>query len=119
MTEKEVILFEKTKSQLQGLYTEISTLSKKSQNDALNKFKLKRINLVLQDCNILLGTKYKPFADFELFDEADIPTNSDGTLMLNQYLLCMEKLRTDNIVQDSFNYKWYWIISGKRSTLEA
>ena len=68
MTKKEIDTFEKLQSQLEGLHTEISALSKKSQNDVLNKFKLKFVNQVLENANKLLGFKYKPFNDFDLFD---------------------------------------------------
>ncbi|MHA8061418.1 hypothetical protein PQG22_09095 [Aquirufa beregesia] len=47
MTKQEVDTFEKVQSQLDGLHSEISALSKKSQNDALNKFKLKFVNQIL------------------------------------------------------------------------
>ena len=66
MKREEVNTFEKLQAQLEGLHTEISSLSKKSQNDALNKFKLKFVNQILSEANLLLGEKYKPFNDFDL-----------------------------------------------------
>ena len=87
--------FEKLHDQIKSLHEELSTLSKKSSNDALNRFKLKVVNDILSRSNGFLGEKYKPFNDFEIFDEASIPTNSDVTMMLGQYLACMEKLRYD------------------------
>lgn len=96
MTQQEVDTFEKIQAQLKGLHTEISVLSKKSQNDALNKFKLKFINQILSEANKLLGTKHKPFNDFDLFDEESMPTNSDAALMITQYINCFEKLCADN-----------------------
>lgn len=97
MKQKEIDDFEKINAQLEGLHIEISSLSKKSQNDTLNKFKLKFVNQALKESNGILGSSYKPFSDFEEFDEDDLPTNSDVTLILGQYLSCMEKLRADNI----------------------
>ncbi len=120
MTEQEVDTFEKLQAQLQGLHIEISALSKKSQNDALNKFKLKFVNQILTESNQLLGTKYKPFSDFDLFDENDMPTNSDAAMMLTQYLNCFEKLRSDNVKkEDKFPQNWYWIIDGKMSSIRT
>ncbi|WP_316818450.1 hypothetical protein [Pedobacter nyackensis] len=111
MTQQEVDLFEKLQAQLEGLYIEISALSKKSQNDALNKFKLKFVNQILTEANILLEEEYMPFADFSTFDENDMPTNSDVAMMLTQYLNCFEKLRVDNIVKAmKFPQYWYWVI---------
>lgn len=115
MTKNQVDTFEKVQAQLEGLHTEISALSKKSQNDALNKFKLKFVNQILEEANKLLGQKYKPFTDFNLFPEDDLPTTSDAAMMLTQYLSCFEKLRTDNVIE---NYgDWYWVIDKKQSDI--
>ena len=120
MTKQEVDTFEKLQAQLQGLHNEISVLSKKSQNDALNKFKLKFVNQILIDANKLLGENYKPFNDFEVFEDEDMPTNSDVAMMLTQYLNCFEKLRSDNVKkQDSYPQHWFWIIDGKLSDIRT
>jgi hypothetical protein len=117
MTEKEINQFEKTQSQISGLYTEIGLLSKKNPNDAVNKFKLKFINQTISESNSLLGDKHKPFIEFEKFVEEDVPTTSDITMMLEQYLNCLEKLRSDNIQYHS--YDWYWLVNGKPSKLKT
>ncbi|WP_057940572.1 hypothetical protein [Algoriphagus resistens] len=117
MTKQEVDNFEKLQAQLEGLHNEISALSKKSQNDALNKFKLKFVNKIISDSNELLGNEYKPFSDFDTFDENDLPSNSDAAMMLTQYLSCFEKLRADNVKQDVG--RWYWIIDGKQSDVKT
>jgi hypothetical protein len=120
MTKEQVDTFEKLQAQIEGLHTEISTLSKKSQNDPLNKFKLKFVNQILSDSNGLLGDKYIPFADFSIFDENDLPTNSDAAMMLTQYLNCFEKLRSDNIKrQENFPQHWFWIVDGKMSNIRT
>jgi len=120
MTKQEVDTFEKLQAQLEGLHTEISSLSKKSQNDALNKFKLKFVNQILSDSNLLLGANYKPFNDFESFEESDMPTNSDAAMMLTQYLNCFEKFRADNIKkEDKFPHNWFWIVDGKLSNIRT
>jgi hypothetical protein len=110
--------FEKIQAQLKGLYDEIAMLSKKSPNDALNKFKLKFINDVLKEANSILQKKYKPFEQFKNFNEDDLPTNSDVTLILYQYLNCMEKLRADNIVSDDWN-QWYWVVASGRTDIRT
>lgn len=107
MKEKEIEVFEKVSAQIQATYDEISLLSKKSPNDALNKFKLKFVNKVISEANSLLGQKYKPFPDFEIFPEVEIPQNADAVLILAQYMACLEKLRADNVVQDRF-IGWHW-----------
>jgi hypothetical protein len=117
MTKQEVDNFEKLQAQLEGLHNEISALSKKSQNDALNKFKLKFVNKIISDSNELLGKNYKPFSDFETFEENYMPTNSDVAMMLTQYLSCFEKLRADNVKQERMN--WFWMIDGKQSDIKT
>jgi len=117
MKRKDVELFIKTKSQMEELYNEISILSKKSQNDALNEFKLSFVNTLLEEANGLLNEKYKPFKNFKNFDKDKIPTNSDVVMVLSQYLTCLENMRIDNI-QDSLG-DWYWIIDGKVSNIKT
>lgn len=110
MNSSDVDIFEKLVGQVQGLYEEMSILSKKSPNDAVNKFKLKFINRQLSESNALLAERYMPFDDFEIFSEDDIPQNSDIVFILSQYLQCMEKLRGDNAVIR--NGYWYWHVEG-------
>jgi len=117
---EEVDTFEKLQAQLDGLHIEISSLSKKSQNDSLNKFKLNLVNHILLKANFLLGEKYKPFNDFSLFDEEEMPSNSDVAMMLTQYLNCFEKLRSDNISRKKENpHYWYWLVDGKISNIRT
>ena len=105
--------FEKLYAQLLGLYEEMSLLSKKSPNDAVNKFKLKFINRQLGHSNSFLADEYRPFDDFDLFSEDDIPQNSDVVFILAQYLQCAEKLRADNVVVR--NGSWFWHVEGGES----
>lgn len=108
MKRKDVDKFEKLSGQVQGIYEELSVLSKKFPNDAVNKFKLKFINQLLNDSNEFLGEKYRPFDDFLEFDSNDVPQNSDVVFMLSQYLQSFEKLRADSVLlrYDS----WHWTI---------
>ena len=117
MNEQEVELFIKCYAQTQSIYNEITALSKKKPNEAVNKFKLRFINQILENANQLLKENYKPFADFEKFDEDEIPTTSDITMMFAQYLDSMEYLRSDNI-EDS-QYTWYWLIDGVLSEIKT
>lgn len=117
MNEESINQFEKTQSQLSGLYVEISLLSKKNPNEAVNKFKLKFINKILIESNELLGDDYLPFIEFERFNEDDLPTTSDVTMILQQYLNCLEKLRSDNLEYRSGEY--YWVIDGQISDMKT
>jgi hypothetical protein len=88
MNRSSVDVFEKVSGQLISIYEEISLLSKNSPNDAVNKFKLNFVNKLLAQSNEYLADKYRPFDDFEAFDEDDIPQNSDVVFILSQYLQC-------------------------------
>jgi hypothetical protein len=110
MNRSNVDTFEKLSGQLLSIYEEISLLSKKNPNDAVNKFKLKFVNKLLSQSNDYLADKYKPFDDFDSFDEDDIPQNSDVVFILSQYLQCFEKQRSDNVVIR--NEVWYWLVEG-------
>jgi len=116
MTEDQIKIFEKVQAQLISLYQELGMLSKKSSNDALNKFKLKFINSTLSDANRILDEQYKPFNSFDSFDDEELPTTSDVTMILGQYLNGLENLRADNIERKEkrvdfkfIGYDWYWI----------
>ena len=100
--------FEKLVGQMQGVYDEVSMLSKKSPNDAVNKFKLGFINSLLKSSNEFLGKDYLPFPDFSLFDVDSVPQNSDAVFILSQYLGCFEKYRADRV--QVFNGIWFWAV---------
>jgi hypothetical protein len=98
--------FEKLKAQLDSLHSEMGVLAKKSPNDAVNSFKIRLVNSTLEKCNLFFGRKYAPFDDFNVFSEDDLPSNSDVTFIVSQYIECAEKLRSDNIYSDYEG--WFW-----------
>ena len=110
MKVKDVELFEKVQSQIDELCKEVGVLSKKHSDGPINKFKLKFINEKLKEANTLLQGFHKPFFDFEVFDDAELPTNSDVVLILSQYLDCLEGFRSANITAESIF--WYWKTDG-------
>lgn len=112
MKRSQLNTFEKLVGQLHGVYDELSILSKKSPNDAVNKFKQKFLNTLLDAANELLGTQYRPFNDFECFEEEALPQNSDVIFILAQYLQCFEKFRADNVEQVLSS--WYWVIDAEK-----
>ena len=118
MDKQQVEMFLKLQPQLKSAYDEIALLSKKKPTDSLNPFKLKFMNSILSRANELLGDYYKPFPlEFEVFDEDDMPNNSDVVFILSNYLTSLEKLRCDNIMKSDFN--WCWVIDGKVSIQET
>ena len=109
MKKVDVELYITTFNQMKTLYDEILSLSQKKPNDPINKFKLNLINQVLSNSNVLLNDEFKPFPDFDLFNESEMPSNSDVTVMLSQYLDSMERFRSKNITQE-YNRDWIWIV---------
>ena|SRR5271157_1639332 len=108
--------FEKLEQQLHSFLDEISELSRKKPNDALNKFKLKFINSTLEGLNRLIG-EHRPFPDFETFEVDDLPTNSDVVVILAQYAAATYNFRRDHTSKK--DYKWYWVVRDKASHLET
>jgi hypothetical protein len=106
MKSADIDLFEKLNAQLDGLHQEISTLTRKSPNDAVNAFKLGLINTILEKCNELLGDDFRPFSDFSVFQLDAMPSNSDVNFILSQYIECAEQFRSDNIFVK--NGAWFW-----------
>lgn len=108
MSVEDVSVFEKLVGQLQGVYEELSILSKKTPNDALNRFKIGFVNDLLKQGLAMLGDEYRPFSVFEELHEDDMPQYSDAVFMLGQYLQCFEKLRADNV--EMRGGRWVWVI---------
>jgi hypothetical protein len=117
MTKVEVEALERLIVQLSAMYSEISQLARKVPNDALNKFKLKLINKLLSAGNLVLLGKYRPFDDFDNFDEDDLPTNSDVAVILTQYIKQAERYRSDNI--QLHGGSWVYKIDGQPSSVKT
>lgn len=114
----QVETFLKLQPQLKSTYDEISLLSKKKPTEVINKFKLKFINSILTRANEILNEKYKPFpGEFDLFNENELPNNSDVVFILSHYLTSLEKIRCDNIKFSE--YKWRWVINNVTSDKET
>lgn len=118
MKVEDIDLFITVDAQLSEMHKEISEMSKKKPDNPINKFKLKYINQIIENANKVLGKAFKPFDDFERFNEDDLPTNSDITIMLSQYQNAMEKYRCNNIKKTSIG-DWVWVIKGKESNIET
>jgi hypothetical protein len=104
---EEVAEFEKLEQQLHSFLREISELSRKKPNDAVNTFKLKFVNATLAGLNRLLGEQ-RPFDDFSAFDADDLPSNSDVVVILAQYVAAVWRYRSDHTELDENDDQWYW-----------
>jgi len=110
---------EKLLGQLKAVHTELSALAKKSPADGVNQFKLQFINRTLKSCNAFLGKKYKPFAEFEDFNADDVPSNSDVTFIVSQYMQASEKFRADNIYKEEFGSRWYYASADRGEKIQT
>lgn len=114
---EEVEKLEKVSGQMEGLHKEISALTRKSPNDGVNKFKLRFINAAIAEANLVLGDEYKPFAEFEQFDSDDLPSNSDVTFIVGQYIEELERKRADNLKRDAGN--WIYALSDSEEKIRT
>lgn len=91
---------------------EIRELSKKKQDEPLNKFKVKTINKKLEQVKMILSDE-PTFEFLELLDEDTLPSNSDAVLMISQYIKAMEQFKAKYYTRDDSdfgirmqNYSW-------------
>ena len=106
MTVEQIADFEKILAQLKSFYYDTNVLVKKNPREEMNTFKLKLINKVLVKANAIVGDS-KPFADFAEFNiDEDMPNNSDVSMILGQYISCMEVIKKDNV--HPYSGRWYW-----------
>lgn len=82
---------------------EIRELSKKKQDEPLNKFKVKTINKKLEQVKVILSDE--PTSEFlELLDEDTLPSNSDAVLMISQYIQAMEQFKAKYYTLDGSDF---------------
>ena len=79
---------------------EIRELSKKKQDEPLNKFKVRTINKKLEQVKVLLFDQ--PTSEFlELLDEDTLPSNSDAVLMVSQFIQALEQFKRKYYTRDN------------------
>jgi hypothetical protein len=117
MNAQEVEEFRKMAAQLDALHQEATAASKKHPDKPVSKFKVDLANSVVKTAREALGTS-APALDFEQFNTDDLPTNSDLSFVVTQFVECAEKLKAQNI-RRSPNGVWYWQISGGSTDIVA
>jgi hypothetical protein len=103
---QDVEKYEQIQSHVQALSEEMTGLVKKSPDAPLNKFKIRIVNERLRMANGLLTGIHKPLATFDQFSEEELPSASDVSLVISQYLNSLEGWRSANVVKIDFS--WYW-----------
>ena len=96
MNGSDVEKFRKMIAQLDALYEEATAASKKAPDKPVSSFKIRIANTILKEANSVLGSS-KPGMGFLAFDEDDLPTASDLSFVIAQYVECAEKVRCENI----------------------
>lgn len=92
LTKEQVSEYKTLRPLIQDVLQEIKELSKKKQDEALNKLKVSSVNRILVRLKELL--KNEPLNDFlDLLNEEDLPTNSDAVLIIIQYETALEQFR--------------------------
>ncbi len=102
-TEKYELLYPLLKS----ILFEVKELSKKKQDEALNKLKVGMINKILSQIksDVLKDEPSREFLD--LLDEATLPSNSDAVLIIAQYDAAMTQFRGKYYGWDSVEHRWF------------
>lgn len=83
---------------------EIRELSKKKQDEPLNKFKVKTINKKLEQVKAILSDE-PTFEFLELLDEETLPSNSDAVLMVSQYIQALKQFKSKYYTKDSSDFE--------------
>jgi len=92
---------------LDSVYNEIKELSKKKQDESLNKLKVKMINKILEQLKELL--EEEPTVQFlDPLDDETLPTNSDAVLILAQFQAAMRQFKTKYYGYDSASREDRW-----------
>jgi hypothetical protein len=91
-TKDEVKMFDILYPMIDGDLAEIRELSKKKQDEPLNKFKVKIINKKLDKAKSIL--KNESTIEFlDMLDEETLPTNSDAVLQITQFINALNNFR--------------------------
>jgi len=101
--------FRKMLAQLEGIHQEMGVALKKNPDKSASAFKVKFVNAVLKQASDVLGSS-APDIGFDGFDPDDLPTASDVSMVVTQFIECAEKVRTENIGRSS-GY-WFWKADG-------
>lgn len=117
MQKADVELYEKLHGQLLSMRSQFEALSKKNPNDVVNEFKIGLVNTLLADTNGLIGD-YKPFPDFEQFENSPRVFNSDVLLILAQYLTAMNRFKIANMTVEQSPLKTDWLETVEKWNIE-
>jgi hypothetical protein len=91
---------------LVAILNEVKELSKKKQDEHLNKLKVGMINKILSQVKDVLQDD--PTSQFlDLLDDVTLPTNSDAVLIIAQYKAAMEQYNGKYYGYDGSEHRWF------------
>jgi len=91
---------------LEKVLIEVKELSKKKQDEVLNKLKVKMINRILEEIKTsLVGQPTIQFLDS--LDDETLPTNSDTVLILAQFQAAMNVFHNEYYSWDGTDWRWF------------
>lgn len=102
-TEKYELLYPLLKS----ILFEVKGLSKKKQDEPLNKLKVGMVNKILSQIktDVLNDDPSREFLD--LLDDETLPTNSDAVLIIAQYDAAMAQFHAKHHGWDGSDHRWF------------
>lgn len=109
-TQKEIDIYGELKPKFVSVRDTIKGLSSKKPDETLNSFKVKRINILLEKANALLGA-LKPYDDFDTFSEELLPSNSDALMILELYLGAFNRYWNNNTTHGDWDMDREWKIT--------
>ena len=92
---------------LKSILFEVKELSKKKQDEPLNKLKVGMINKILSQIktDVLNDDPSREFLD--LLDDATLPTNSDAVLIIAQYDSALSQFHGKHHGWDGSKDRWF------------
>ena len=92
---------------LKSILFEVKELSKKKQDEPLNKLKVGMINKILSQIksDVLNQDPSREFLD--LLDDETLPTNSDAVLIIAQYEAAMSQFHGKHHGWDGGEQRWF------------
>lgn len=99
-----IMMFEMLYPMLSSDISEIRELSKKKQDEPLNKFKVRTINKKLEQTKTILINE-PTFEFLELLDEDTLPSNSDAVLIMSQFIQALNQFKAKYYTMDSSDFE--------------
>lgn len=91
---------------LKAMHQEFKELSKKKSDAVLSVSKVQTVNRLLESCRKVLEEELS-LQFLDLFDEDNIPQNSDVVLMLSQYVAAMDQFESTYYGFDGLESRWF------------